>query len=86
MELPWRYIDGKIEKIPTDYISIAKRQKSRLMEIANSTVAPLQDVVDLNMATTAETSALTAWHKYRMLLNQVDCATAPDIQWPEQPK
>ncbi|WP_369127457.1 tail fiber assembly protein [Xenorhabdus bovienii] len=21
-----------------------------------------------------------------MLLNRVDCTTAPDVQWPEQPK
>ncbi|MDC9596323.1 tail fiber assembly protein, partial [Xenorhabdus anantnagensis] len=26
------------------------------------------------------------WRKYRVLLNRVDCATAPDIEWPEQPK
>ncbi|WP_196245000.1 tail fiber assembly protein, partial [Xenorhabdus bovienii] len=24
--------------------------------------------------------------KYRVLLNRVDCTTAPDIKWPEQPK
>ncbi|MDE9571806.1 tail fiber assembly protein, partial [Xenorhabdus bovienii] len=24
--------------------------------------------------------------KYRVLLNRVDCTTAPDVQWPEQPK
>uniref|UniRef100_UPI001ABF6203 tail fiber assembly protein n=1 Tax=Xenorhabdus miraniensis TaxID=351674 RepID=UPI001ABF6203 len=49
-------------------------------------IAPLQDAVDLDIATDAEQSALTAWRKYRVLLNRVDCSTAPDIQWPEQPK
>ncbi|MCG3463462.1 tail fiber assembly protein [Xenorhabdus bovienii] len=24
--------------------------------------------------------------KYRVLLNRVDCTTAPDVKWPESPK
>ncbi|MDC9623203.1 tail fiber assembly protein, partial [Xenorhabdus sp. XENO-7] len=28
----------------------------------------------------------TEWKKYCVLLNRVDCTTAPDIAWPEQPK
>ncbi|WP_198023795.1 tail fiber assembly protein, partial [Xenorhabdus cabanillasii] len=26
------------------------------------------------------------WRKYRVLLNRVDCSTAPDIHWPEAPE
>ncbi|WP_338860199.1 tail fiber assembly protein [Xenorhabdus griffiniae] len=33
------------------------------------------------MATEEEKAALTAWHQYRL-----DVSTAPDINWPEQPK
>ncbi|PHM61160.1 tail fiber assembly protein [Xenorhabdus ishibashii] len=64
----------------------AERQKQYRMTQASNAIAPLQDAVDLNMATDAEKSALTAWRKYRVLLNRVDCSTTPDIQWPEQPK
>ncbi|WP_340608936.1 tail fiber assembly protein, partial [Xenorhabdus bharatensis] len=47
---------------------------------------PLQDAVDLDMATKEEKAALLKWKKYRVLLNRVDCSTAPDIVWPEQPE
>ncbi|MDC9595604.1 tail fiber assembly protein, partial [Xenorhabdus anantnagensis] len=30
--------------------------------------------------------SLTEWRKYRVLLNRVDCSTAPDIQWPKVPE
>ncbi|MBG6243198.1 MAG: phage tail protein [Candidatus Symbiopectobacterium sp. Dall1.0] len=46
---------------------------------------PLQDAVDLDMATEAEKTQLVAWKKYRVLLNRVDISTAPDIAWPEAP-
>ncbi|MDE9590971.1 tail fiber assembly protein, partial [Xenorhabdus bovienii] len=45
-----------------------------------------QDAVDLNIATDSEKSSLAEWRKYRVLLNRVDCTTAPDVKWPEQPK
>ncbi|MBD1228400.1 tail fiber assembly protein [Xenorhabdus griffiniae] len=64
----------------------AESQKSSLRQQADIAIAPLQDAVDLDMATDAEKSALTEWRKYRVLLNRVNCTTAPDIQWPEQPK
>ncbi|MDT4620715.1 tail fiber assembly protein, partial [Escherichia coli] len=47
--------------------------------------APLQDAVDLEIATEEETLLLEAWKKYRVLLNRVDTSTAPDIEWPEEP-
>ncbi|ENC0044836.1 tail fiber assembly protein, partial [Shigella sonnei] len=48
-------------------------------------IAPLQDAVDLEIATEEENSLLEAWKKYRVLLNRVDTSTAPDIEWPEEP-
>lgn len=59
-----------------------KRQK---MDEAARMIAPLQDAVDLDMATEAEKAALLAWKKYRVLLNRVDISSAPDIDWPEPP-
>ncbi|RXB07363.1 tail fiber assembly protein, partial [Escherichia coli] len=48
-------------------------------------IAPLQDAVDLDMATDDETKLLLVWKKYRVLLMRVDTSTAPDIEWPTPP-
>ncbi|AHF72894.1 hypothetical protein SOPEG_0134 [Candidatus Sodalis pierantonius str. SOPE] len=59
--------------------------KQRRMDEATRAIAPLQDAVDLDMATDAEKAALLAWKKYRVLLNRVDITQVPDIDWPEAP-
>ncbi|MDE9536693.1 tail fiber assembly protein, partial [Xenorhabdus bovienii] len=64
----------------------AEYEKQDRMRIARDKIAPLQDAVDLDIATDAEKSTLAEWRKYRVLLNRVDCSTAPDVKWPEQPK
>ncbi|EFW0364544.1 tail fiber assembly protein, partial [Shigella dysenteriae] len=46
-------------------------------------IAPLQDAVDLEIATEEERSLLEAWNKYRVLVSRIDINTAPDIVWPE---
>ncbi|MEY0321359.1 tail fiber assembly protein, partial [Providencia stuartii] len=66
-------------------IAEAEQQKQSLLAEANSAIAPLQDAIDLGMATEAETAALQEWKKYRVLLNRVDTSTAPNIDWPEKP-
>lgn len=66
-------------------IEIAESQKSSLMAQATVAMAPLQDAVDLDDATDNEKAMLTAWKKYRVLLNRVDMSTAPDITWPTKP-
>ncbi len=55
------------------------------MQAANEHIAPLQDAVDLEIATEEEASLLAAWKKYRVLLNRVDTSVAPDIEWPAVP-
>lgn len=64
----------------------AERKKQHLMLQAANTIAPLQDAVDLDIATDKEQTTLTEWRKYRVWLSRVDCSIAPDIVWPEQPK
>ena len=66
-------------------IEIAEGQKASLMAQATVAIAPLQDAVDLDEATDDEKSQLTAWKKYRVLLNRVDTSTAPSIEWPIAP-
>ncbi|MBD2792771.1 tail fiber assembly protein [Xenorhabdus szentirmaii] len=74
------------EITPEQWQQSAEYQKQQLLRAAAEKIDISQDAVDLNIATDAEKSALTEWRRYRVLLNRVDCSTAPDIQWPEQPK
>ncbi|EAV6375803.1 tail fiber assembly protein [Salmonella enterica subsp. enterica serovar Derby] len=56
--------------------------KSRLLQTAAEKIAPLQDAVDLEIATDDEKVQLDEWKKYRVLVNRVD-TTNPD--WPDVP-
>ncbi|MDE9443040.1 tail fiber assembly protein [Xenorhabdus bovienii] len=64
----------------------AESQKWSLIQPIRGKIEPLQDAVYLNIATDEEKVALTEWHRYRLALYRVDCTTAPDVKWPEQPK
>ncbi|POT56837.1 phage tail protein [Citrobacter amalonaticus] len=74
--------------VPTQEEQIAKAedQKQRLLTEAATAIAPLQDAVDLGMATDEEKAHWLAWKKYRVLLNRVDTSKAPDIDWPVKPE
>ncbi len=69
----------------TAQITQATQQKESLLTLATSKIGPLQDAVDLGIATDAETALLQAWKKYRVLINRVQPEDAPDINWPEVP-
>ncbi len=77
------YLNPPISK--EQLITEAEIQKQSLLAEANNAIAPLQDAVDLDMATDEELSALQKWKKYRVLLNRVDTLLAPNIVWPEKP-
>ncbi|MBZ3684048.1 tail fiber assembly protein, partial [Providencia rettgeri] len=49
-------------------ITIAEQKKKTLLVDAANAIAPLQDAVDLGMATDEEKAKLTAWKTYRVLL------------------
>ncbi|MGK0737006.1 tail fiber assembly protein [Yokenella regensburgei] len=57
-------------------------KKGILMQQAGDQIAPLQDAVDLDMATDEEKQSLVGWKKYRVLLGRVDCSKPV---WPEIP-
>ncbi|HHR5880852.1 TPA: tail fiber assembly protein [Providencia alcalifaciens] len=67
------------------HIAEAEQKKQMLLSEATEAIAPLQDAVDLDIATDEEIALLKEWKKYRVLLNRVDTSTAPDIDWPEKP-
>ncbi|MDK3079991.1 tail fiber assembly protein, partial [Enterobacter hormaechei] len=58
-------------------IENAEALKAQLLSVAAQAIAPLQDAVDLSMATDDEMASLSAWKKYRVLLNRVD-TSEPD--------
>ncbi|EKN9113267.1 tail fiber assembly protein [Salmonella enterica] len=60
----------------------AEGTKSRLLQMAAEKIAPLQDAVNLGLATDDEKVQLDEWKKYRVLVNRVD-TTNPD--WPDVP-
>ncbi|RJL04350.1 hypothetical protein D5066_01255 [Enterobacter chuandaensis] len=55
------------------------------MDIASKAIAPLQDAVDLGIATDEEETLLLKWKSYRIQLNRTELNIAPDIQWPVAP-
>ncbi|WP_246316644.1 tail fiber assembly protein [Scandinavium goeteborgense] len=70
---------------PEESIAQAETTKSSLMATASAAIAPLQDAVDLGIATDKEVEQLNAWKTYRVEVNRVDTSTAPDIEWPSTP-
>lgn len=52
-----------------------------LFDTATLRISVLQDAIDLKMAT-EEAASLTAWKKYRVLLNHIEAKTDENIEWP----
>ncbi|WP_082779139.1 tail fiber assembly protein [Burkholderia sp. PAMC 28687] len=87
------YADGVYEQpplpetippTPAEILSSNTSTRDTLLSQATSAIAPLQDAVDLDMATDADTAALKAWKTYRVLVNRVDLAQAYPA-WPTAP-
>lgn len=68
-----------------ELIAQAEEIRAQLMAEANQKITPLQDALDLDMATDEELAQLNAWKIYRVLLSRIDVLIAPDIEWPEVP-
>ncbi|KPU05823.1 hypothetical protein AN697_05230 [Enterobacter cloacae subsp. cloacae] len=69
-----------------NYIKAAEAKKNALLSEASREIAPLQDAVELEIATEKEVHLLREWKKYRVLLNRVDPNEAPTITWPIKPQ
>jgi len=68
-----------------DLIKTAGFELQRYRTKANDYITPLQDAVDLGIATENELVKLKRWKEYRVALNRLDINQAPDIEWPELP-
>ncbi|QXH54160.1 tail fiber assembly protein [Pseudomonas fakonensis] len=62
-------------------------ERDRLLGIAAPRIAPLQDAVDLNIATADEVALLTKWKQYRVALNRLQEQEGypASIAWPVAP-
>jgi hypothetical protein len=69
-----------------ELIKAAEQKKAWLLRETNAAIMPLQDAVELVMATEKEIKQLQDYKKYRISLNRIDISTAPDIDWPLQPE
>ncbi|MBT0318351.1 tail fiber assembly protein, partial [Morganella morganii] len=79
-----KWVTDKTAKKESE-IAAAEAKKQYLLSEATDAIAPLQDAVDLDIATPEEEALLKEWKKYRVMLNRVDTSTAPDIIWPVKP-
>lgn len=78
----WITTEEAVEQKKTDDNTLAKQQKIKLRQLADSEIEWRLDAFDTGIATEEETRALAAWKKYRVLLMRVD-TTAP--VWPTVP-
>lgn len=67
-------------------INAAERIKSVQLEKASKEIAPLQDAVDLNVATEQEKKKLIEWKYYRVALSRIETKEGANISWPELPE
>lgn len=73
---------------PEQVLNGALLQRDRLIGVSATRIAPLQDAVDLEVATPAEVAMLKKWKQYRIAVNRVpDQEGFPtQITWPTQPQ
>lgn len=69
---------------PAEIVSTNTSMRDALLSGAALSIAPLQDAVDLDEATDAETALLKLWKQYRVAVNRVDL-TQPTPVWPTAP-
>jgi hypothetical protein len=89
----WSYADGQLSPpaidppappTPAELEAENVAVRNRLLDGATKAIAPLQDAVDLGIATAAEATLLTAWKQFRVAANRVD-VTLADPVWPTPP-
>lgn len=68
-------------------LQAANTKRDELLSVAGLRIAPLQDAVDLGVATATDTANLTLWKQYRVAVNRVSTQAGfpGQIDWPVQP-
>ncbi len=70
---------------PSELQQRAERKKRHLLNDADTQIMRLERIVRRNMATDNEVNLLDSWELYSIALTRLDCSSAFDIGWPEQP-
>lgn len=72
---------------PSDPLEHAQAEIAARRAIADVAIAPLQDAVDIEEATDAETALLKEWKRYRVALNRLteQPGYPVSIDWPAPP-
>ncbi|HFZ1320505.1 TPA: tail fiber assembly protein [Klebsiella aerogenes] len=83
--LSWVITEESRAKMEHDLIGSNINKKQSLMSEASSAMAPLQDAVDIGIATEEEKITLEKWKKYRVVLNRLSVNSSDDIEWPTTP-
>ena len=82
-------ITAEMKAAQTEAVHLAQVQAevARLRAQAEAAIAPLQDALDLDEATDAETALLKEWKRYRVALNRLSEQQGypTDIDWPDPP-
>lgn len=61
------------------------RTRVLLIDAATREIAPLQDMVEFDMATPDDVALLKAWKLYRIALTKLDLSVSP-VEWPTAPE
>lgn len=77
------------ENAPTQgqILQAAYDKRDSLLALAGLRIAPLQDAVDLDMATEVEAAVILQWKQFRIDVNRVSAQNGfpTSIDWPELP-
>ncbi|MDM1777937.1 tail fiber assembly protein [Serratia marcescens] len=84
----WVFDGKKIDKrvyTPEEHQEQARTEQRARIAAAAKMIAPLQDAVDLDMASEAECALLDEWKRYRIMLSRLDFSDVLKINWPAVP-
>ena len=77
-------LSAQAEPSGEEVINSNSRKKTELIASATAKINPLQDAVDMEIATDEENKSLNQWKLYRVSVNRVD-TTQKEINWPDIP-
>ncbi|MDR5742502.1 tail fiber assembly protein [Caballeronia sp. LZ029] len=69
---------------PEQVVADNTARRDALLVAASAAIAPLQDAVDLEIATDAEAALLKLWKQYRVAVNRIDLTQSNPV-WPAAP-
>ncbi|MBW9332443.1 tail fiber assembly protein [Herbaspirillum sp. RU 5E] len=93
----WSYVDLPTSSVesapavgdssPAELAAAAEFKRDMLLQVAGLRIAPLQDAVDLGVATESEQALLVRWKQYRVALGRINTQEGypKAVAWPDTP-